>query len=61
MVNERAGIVSEGRRLVEMRVGSDGVVRVVVASYRREGRVGDEESDRVRGRMVSDSVVSMVE
>ena len=32
MVNERAGIVSEGRRLVEMRVGSDGVVMVVVAS-----------------------------
>ncbi len=32
MVKEMAGIASEGRRLVEMRVGSDGVVRVDVAS-----------------------------
>ena len=32
MVNERVGMVSEGWRLVEMRVGSDGLVRVVVAS-----------------------------
>ena len=32
MEKERAGSVSEGMRLVEMRVGSDGVVRVVVAS-----------------------------
>ena len=32
MVNEMVGSASEGRRLVEMRVGSDGVVRVVVAS-----------------------------